>query len=230
MDEKHLMHLNIKTITASKAEYFNSSGRPTNQKIIKFGPQPKSIVSQLLKKMKQDESNTIDFVNIGCKSEFSEAYGGKQIIPKQSSNIKKRKHSCLELDQKDPESKLPITTDNIHANNGIDEICPYSNEKEHKKIIKTYCDKQFACDYPECSYICKLSSNLIKHKRIHTSEKPYLCDQCSFRSNFVNSLKVHKRIHTSERPYSCTYCNYKCNSSSNLKKHCRHRHWDLIPD
>ncbi|XP_075986715.1 uncharacterized protein LOC142983620 [Anticarsia gemmatalis] len=84
--------------------------------------------------------------------------------------------------------------------------------------------KQYNCDFPNCSYTCKIYSNLIKHKRIHSNEKPYLCEKCSFRSNFINSLKVHKRTHTAERPYQCEHCDYKCNSSSNLKKHCLHRH------
>lgn len=105
-----------------------------------------------------------------------------------------------------------------HDVNG--EIKLEDRPKPNKNIV-------YPCDYPKCSYTCKLSSNLIKHKRTHTMEKPYLCDQCSFRSNFVNSLKVHKRIHTNERPYSCIYCSYRCNSSSNLKKHCKHRHWNV---
>lgn len=94
--------------------------------------------------------------------------------------------------------------------------------KEHRKHVSTH--QQFSCNYPNCSYSCKLSSNLIKHKRVHTNEKPYLCDRCSFRSNFVNSLKAHRRIHTAEKPYQCEHCSYRCNSSSNLKKHCNLRH------
>lgn len=99
----------------------------------------------------------------------------------------------------------------------------FSTKKELKKVLTQKGDHH-TCDYPGCSYSCKLSCNLIKHKRVHTSEKPYLCDQCTFRSNFVNSLKAHKRTHTNDRPYECKQCSYRCNSSSNLKKHCLHRH------
>ncbi|XP_068628711.1 zinc finger protein 679-like [Battus philenor] len=103
-------------------------------------------------------------------------------------------------------------------------ICSYSwcKDKNHRRDTST--PKQYSCEYPDCTYSTKLSSNLIKHKRKHTSEKPFLCDQCTFRTNFINSLKVHKRIHTAEKPYACRFCSYKCNSSSNLKKHCHHRH------
>ncbi|CAH0405870.1 unnamed protein product [Chilo suppressalis] len=83
---------------------------------------------------------------------------------------------------------------------------------------------EYSCDYANCSYSTKLSSNLKKHKRTHSSEKPYLCDMCPFQSKFINSLKTHKRTHTNERPYNCIFCSYRCNSSSNLKKHCKHMH------
>lgn len=82
----------------------------------------------------------------------------------------------------------------------------------------------YSCDFESCSYTTKLSSNMTKHKRVHTGEKPYLCDRCSFRSNFINSLKSHKRLHTELRPYQCAECGYNCNSISNLKKHCHTRH------
>ncbi|CAG5018862.1 unnamed protein product [Parnassius apollo] len=105
----------------------------------------------------------------------------------------------------------------------VDDV--YSPMNHNKKKYKQfYTDKEYFCEYPKCPYKTKLSSNLIKHKRKHTSEKPFLCDQCTFRTNFINSLNVHRRIHTTERPYACKFCKYKCNSSSNLKKHCRHRH------
>ncbi|KAI8429717.1 hypothetical protein MSG28_000280 [Choristoneura fumiferana] len=108
-------------------------------------------------------------------------------------------------------------------------ICPHrsNSQKAHREHLIIHRNQPYKCNFPNCNYICKLSSNLIKHKRIHTLEKPFLCDQCTFRTNFGNSLKVHKRIHTSERPYGCQYCSYQCNSSSNLKKHCLHRHREM---
>ncbi|KAM3966686.1 uncharacterized protein ACR2FA_012226 [Aphomia sociella] len=222
------------TVSKTKCLSLNISGRPTNKKIIKFGPQPRSIISQLLQKIKQDQANA-------ARVEDDKKEKNKLIVSPDQREVmngkvkkKKRFRECfLEGKHKHSADQVIMASHNdskTEENYILCQICSQrsSNIKEHRKHLTTHKDKQFVCDYTDCSYTCKLSSNLIKHKRIHTSEKPYLCDKCSFRSNFVNSLKVHKRIHTSERPYGCTHCSYRCNSSSNLKKHCRHRHWDVV--
>lgn len=89
-------------------------------------------------------------------------------------------------------------------------------------------NKLYKCDYENCTYVTKFSSNLTTHKRIHTSERPYACDECTFRTNFINSLKSHKRLHGAELPFACKYCKYKCNSGSNLKKHCTRKHSNIL--
>ncbi|XP_013167149.1 PREDICTED: zinc finger protein 271-like [Papilio xuthus] len=170
----------------------NKRGRPVKSKNIQFGPQPTSIISQLLRK------------NV------------KKLV-KHNNITNEQVPTIVEGDKKDEDTNFLCVVCSLRM----------SNKKEYKKHLKIH--KNYSCKFPECNYTTKLSSNLIKHKRKHTSEKPYLCDQCTFRTNFINSLKVHKRIHTEERPYACKHCSYKCNSSSNLKKHCQYRHLKNIP-
>ncbi|NXL15001.1 ZN623 protein, partial [Setophaga kirtlandii] len=52
----------------------------------------------------------------------------------------------------------------------------------------------------QCKKRFYTSSDLIKHQRIHSDERPFQCPQCKkgFKQNSV--LIAHRRVHTGERP------------------------------
>ncbi|KAJ2946506.1 hypothetical protein O0L34_g12554 [Tuta absoluta] len=203
----------------------NKRGRPLNSGSIQFSnPQPRSaIISQILrekglKKVQQSkEIATVHEVKPQDRQKFLE--GTSVQCWQRTSSVDNGYPSSEEEVKNMVEIKLEVVCKTRPKRS--------KKEKPKKKSIKKVLnpqEKSYACEYPDCSYAAKLSCNLVKHKRIHTSEKPYICDQCPFRTNFINSLKVHKRIHTAEKPFNCEMCGYRCNTSSNLKKHRMHRH------
>lgn len=83
-------------------------------------------------------------------------------------------------------------------------------------LICIYCPKQF-----------RRPSDLLRHIRIHTKEKPYQCPdpQCKRRFAIKSTLNVHMRVHEKNpRRHTCPTCSKTFSAANTLDFHCTSTH------
>ncbi|XP_041692570.2 zinc finger protein 711-like isoform X1 [Coregonus clupeaformis] len=98
----------------------------------------------------------------------------------------------------------------------------------NKLILRDKESKLHHCKY--CDYETAEQGLLNRHLlAVHSKNFAHVCVECAKGFRHPSELKKHMRTHTGEKPYCCPHCNFRCADQSNLKTHIKSKHSADLP-
>ncbi|KAI5632421.1 hypothetical protein NE865_14879 [Phthorimaea operculella] len=136
------------------------------------------------------------------KHPFSCNVCGKSFLYKSSLYMHKKEHSAVKED---------YTCEICHK-----VFAKKDSFREHQQIHE---GPRHACSYCPMRFVQR--SNMLRHERRHTGERPYSCPHCERTFSDKGACSSHVKTHTRETTYDCLYCGASFAQKSKLTYHIR---------
>ncbi|XP_064206322.1 zinc finger protein 711-like isoform X1 [Anguilla rostrata] len=106
--------------------------------------------------------------------------------------------------------------------------CEASPLGSNKLILRDTEPRLHRCKY--CDYETAEQGLLNRHLlAVHSKNFAHVCVECAKGFRHPSELKKHMRTHTGEKPYRCQHCEFRCADQSNLKTHVKSKHGAELP-
>ena len=121
--------------------------------------------------------------------------------------------SCI----KSSEPSVEQSTNKLVLFESVDQNVFMKTDDKTENNVKT--NHSNKCDF--CPKSFKKPSDLQRHRRIHTGEKPFVCNICSKRFTVKSTLDCHLITHKGVKNFKCDICGADFATNGSLKVHTR---------